>query len=127
MATTPVTVNPVATIVNQAISAAMSGGELAVQAAITAEVPFLGLPIISTIFGWFLGRVESYFYVDAANAATKLIIDIQVNAEESAATKAFNDVQTAIAGGDQNAINTASAALDSAYGDIIGYDGAAPV
>jgi hypothetical protein len=125
MATTPVTVNPISTIVNSAISAALQGGEVAIQAAITAEVPFLGLPIISTVFGWALSYVEGYFYTYTADAVTKLVIDIQVNSEESVASQTFSYLQTAIASGDPNAISAASTALDSAYAGLINYDGSA--
>lgn len=101
----------------------MSSGEVAVQAAIVADVPFLGLPVISQIFGWLLGLVEGYFYTEAANAVTKLIIDLQTDSEVTATQTAYTAAQAAIASGDANAIQAASTNLDSAFASLIHSDG----
>lgn len=124
---TPSTTNQAATVVNNILQNIIEGsGVSVVEAAILIDVPWLGLPIIKQVFEYFLNFVASYIYVDAANTATKIVIDIQVNAEESVVISNFQELQQAIASGDQNAISKASSDLDSAYGSIIHSDGSAP-
>lgn len=122
----PTTVNEAATIVNQLILGAINVDVEALEAAAIAEDPWLGLPFIKQIFEFFLNKLSGKIYAQAAMAATKLVIDYQVNREESTAVNSFDNLQMAVASGDQNAINKASSDLDAAYGAIIHSDGAAP-
>lgn len=127
MSAEPTTTDQVASAVNDVLKSIIEGaGVTAVEVSVIADVPWLGLPVIKQIFEYFLNLVASYFYVDAANAATKLVIDVQVNLEESKVLNSFQELQQAVASGDQNAIAKASGDLDSAYGSIIHSDGSAP-
>lgn len=112
-------------MVNSAISDALTLGEGVVEAAIIADLPILGYPGFKQLLELILGWVEGYFLTQASDAATKIVIDIQVNAEESTVTQAFKGAQQAIQSGDANAITQASQNLDSAFGSIIHSDGSA--
>lgn len=117
--------NTLADMVNSAISDALTLGEGVVEAAIIADLPILGYPGFKQLLELILGWVEGYFLTQASDAATKIVIDIQVNAEESTVTQAFKGAQQAIQSGDANAITQASQNLDSAFGSIIHSDGSA--
>lgn len=121
----PTTVNKLATVVNDAIKVAMDGGEVAAEAAMVADLPWLGLPVIRTILSWFLGIVEGYFYSNAAKTATKIVIDLQVSSEVSKTNSYFQKAQDAVKSGDKNAIDVASKNLDAAFAALIHYDGSA--
>lgn len=123
MGAVPTTSNTLAGIVNGAIKAGLDGGTTTIEAVIIADVPWLGLPVVKQILEYFLGFVEKYFYTGAANAATKLVIDMQVDSEISATNAAFANVQAALASGDTSAIQKASTDLDAAFASIIHYDG----
>ncbi len=121
----PTTTNTLAGMVNSAISEAMSLGTDAVEAAIIADVPVLGYPGLKQILEWGLSLVEGYFYSQAANAATKLVIDLQVGSEISTVNLAFTNAQQAVASGDPQAIQKASSDLDTAFGNLVHSDGSA--
>lgn len=123
----PTTVNQTATVVNDVIKAIIEGaGVTEVEAIAVAEAPWLALPFVHWIFMLGLNWVAKYFYTSAANAATKIVIDVQVNIEKSKVLNSFQELQQAIASGDNDAIALASKDLSSAYGSLIHSDGAAP-
>lgn len=123
----PTTVNKTASVVNEILKDIIEGsGVKAIEASVIADVPWLGLPFIKQIFEFILNKVATLIYQAAAEAATKIIIDVQVNMEESSVLSSFQNLQMAIASGDQNAIKIASDDLDKAYGSLIHSDGAAP-
>lgn len=120
----PTTTNQTAAVVNGILKNLISGVGLdAVEAAAIVELPWLGWPIIKQIFELVLSKIAALIYEQAAYAATKIIIDVQVGIEESKVGPAFESLQMAIASGDQNAIALASKDLDKAYGDLIHFDG----
>lgn len=120
----PTTTNKVAEAINKILKGLIEGaGEDAIIAAATAAQPWLGLPFVKQIFGLFVGYVAKFFYEQAAMAATKIVIDVQVEMEESKTFNAFQNLQMAIASGDPDAIKLASNNLDKAYGDLIHNDG----
>lgn len=121
----PTTTNTLASLVNSAISQAMSLGVDAVEAAIIVDFPILGYPGLKQLLEWVLGMIEGYFYHQAAASATKVIIDIQVGLETSAVNSAFKNAQAAIATGDTSGIEQASKDLDSSFANLIHYDGSA--
>lgn len=121
----PTTTNTLASLVNSAISQAMSLGVDAVEAAIIVDFPILGYPGLKQLLEWVLGMIEGYFYHQAASGATKVIIDIQVGLETSAVNSAFKNAQAAIATGDVSQIAEASIVMDTAFGNLIHSDGAA--
>lgn len=96
------------------------------ETALIAQYPILGVPVIKQIFEWVLSQVSQVIYRNAALVATDLIIDVQVNQEESQVLAAFSNLQMAIASGDERAIAQTSRDLDKAYGAIIHFDGSAP-
>lgn len=123
----PTTENPVATVVNSILKELIENvGETAAEAAIIADVPWLGVPVVKQVFEYLLGFVGSYIYKQAAWGATKIIIDVQTKMEASAAYSAFQNLQMAIASGDPGAITKASQDLDKAYAALIHFDGSAP-
>ncbi len=118
--------NKAAGIVNQILKELIEGaGETVVEALLIAQFPWLGLPFIKQIFEFILDKASALIYTNAAIAATKIIIDIQVNQEESAVAIAFQNLQMALASGDENAIKFASADLSKSYAAIIHFDGSA--
>lgn len=124
----PTTVNKTASIVAGILEQLASGAEDVVIAMIladTAEV--VAIPVIgqlwTAIVKLAVNRLGQYFYVNTANIATKIIIDIQVSGEASSANEAFQNLQMAVASGDKNAIKTASDDMDKAYGDLVHDDG----
>lgn len=120
----PTTTNQTASVVNGILSNLINGaGITAAESAAIAEFPWLGLPIIKQIFELVLNKVASIIYDQAAYAATKVVIDVQVGLEESATGPAFQNLQMAIASGDQAAIAKASKDLDTAYSNLIHFDG----
>lgn len=120
----PTTQNQVASTVNSVLKTIIEGaGTTALENALIVEFPWLGLPVIKQIFEFILNKVSAIIYQDAAEAATKLIIDLQVNGEESSVGNAFKNLQMALASGDQNAINQTSKELDQAYASLIHSDG----
>lgn len=121
----PTTVNQAATIVNQVIYGAIRVEDDALEAATIAEVPWLGLPIVKQIFEFVLHNLSDRIYREAAMAATKLVVDYQVNREESSVVNDFDNLQMAIASGDEVAIHKASTNLDNSYGSLIHSDGSA--
>lgn len=122
----PTTKNKVASAVNQILKALIEGtGVDVLEAALIAENPWLGLPFIKQIFHFIVGKVAAVIYTNAALAATKIIIDAQVNIEEGIVNGAFDNLTMAIASGDEVAIVRASSDLSDAYASLIHYDGSA--
>lgn len=123
----PTTTNATASAVNDILKTIIEGaGQGAIEAAAIADFPWLGLPIIKQLFELVLSKITGLIYQDAANAATKIVIDVQVNVEKSQVLNAFQTLQMAIASGDKNAIQQASTDLDNCYGSLIHFGGSAP-
>lgn len=123
----PTTNNKAAGVINDILKNIVEGTSVdAIEAAVIIEVPWLGLPFIKQLFEFILSKVASYFYISAANAATKIVIDVQVNLEKSSVISSFQNLQMAVASGDKDAIDKASDDLDKVYGNLIHYDGSAP-
>lgn len=122
----PTTTNKVAAAINQILKSLIEGaGEDSIITAAVAAQPWLGLPFVRQLFGFAVGWVGQYFYQQAAFAATKVIIDLQINLEESSTYSSFQNLQMAVASGDQNAITKASDDLNRSYAALIHYDGSA--
>src|SRR4029078_6324529 len=122
----PTTENKVAAIVNEILKAAIEGaGVKTIRGTLVASNPLLESPLLKQIFDYSLNYLGKYFYQQAAFAATKLIIDIQVDREGSDVVSAFQNLQMAVAGNDAEAIKKASDGLTKAYASLIHYDGSA--
>lgn len=123
----PSTVNQTASVIDEILKEIIEGGgQTVVENALIAEFPWLGLPFIKQFFEFILSKVSDAIYTNAAIAATKIVIDVQVNMEKSQVLNAFQNLQMAVASGDKNAIDIASTDLDKAYGNLIHDDGSAP-
>jgi hypothetical protein len=123
----PTTNNQLAGLVNSVLKDLIEGAGVAeVVAACVAAYPFLGWPVISWLFSQVVMFVADKIYAQAAMIATKIVIDIQVNLEESSVTNTFQSLQMAIASGDQSAITKASADLSASYASLIHADGWSP-
>jgi hypothetical protein len=124
--TGPSTTNQLASIVNSVLKNLIEGaGGGALETVLIAQYPWLGLPFVKQLFEFILEKATGLIYQNAAEAATKVIIDAQVNVEEGAANAAFQNLQLAVASGDPEAIAQASADLDSNYRKLINFDGSA--
>lgn len=123
----PTTDNQVAGVINDILKNVIEGaGVPVIEATMIADMPWLALPVVRQIFEYLLSKVAGYFYIEAAHAATKIVIDVQVNMEESAVINTFQTLQMAIASGDQDAIKKASDDLDGVYASLGHSDGSAP-
>lgn len=124
----PTDKNQLASVINGVLSNIINtAGVDAAETAAIAAYPWLGWPIVRQIFDGILKVVAGEIYKQAAYAATKIVIDVQVELEESKTSDAFKNLQMALASGDKNAIAKASSNLDVAYGNLIHMDGwAAP-
>lgn len=89
------------------VESAMKGAETAVEAALTADLPFLADPIIKQIFDFVMDELIGAEAKQLALLLTNLIVDVQVNNEESSFQKALAALKAAQATGDANAIQTA--------------------
>lgn len=122
----PATINQLATTINGVLKDLITGGGASVvEASLITQYPFLGLPIIRQLFEWVVGLVAGDIYEQAAMAATKIVIDVQVDLEVSKTSDAFKSLQMAIASGDPGAIQKASSDLNDAYSSLIHSDGSA--
>lgn len=128
----PKTENRVATIINKALSALINdAGEAEVEALIIAAAPaFFAIPIIGWISRQFVHLIVSKFawafYEVAAKLATRIVVNIQANMENSDVKDKGSKLEDAIKSGDENAIAKADQDLEDSWGNLIHMDGAAP-
>lgn len=122
---TPVPVNPTATTVNKAIDGVFTVGVGLAETAIKAEVPFLALPIISTIFDWLLSLIANKIYQYFSLFVTFEIIDIQVSGQVSDSKKALAALKAAQAKGDRIEIDKALKEFRAATDHLTHWDGGA--
>lgn len=118
------TENKAADIVNEVVSAFMSGGEKAAELYLTSLAPeILGIPIVQ----WLLDEAVSYIgqiiSVSGQKFADQIVIDIQTNGEKSSVLTAATELQYALASKDPEAISKATSNLTTSWGNLIRYDG----
>ena len=118
----PQAVNTIADAVNNAILKSEDVAEKTVDTLAEGYLVWLKWPVIKQLFEMFVAWVGSQYAKEMAAGATKLVIDVQVNGEESAAKAALAKLQAAEAKGDANAIARASDDFDKAYADLLHYD-----
>ncbi len=118
------TENTAADIINQVVSAFMTGGEKAAEAYLTALAPeVLGIPFFQFLLDeavQYLGQIIS---VAGQKFADEVVIDIQTNQEESSVINTAVALQFALTSGDQSAISLATANLKKSYSSLFSYDG----
>ncbi len=125
MGTTPLPTNSAATEVNNVISAVNSAGVQVVMNLAIADQPWLGAPVVKTLFGWLLGWLDQYLSRAEQEGATFVVIDVQVAEEESALQKAWAALVAAQKSGDKNAIKIALQNYNNAHSALIHDDGSA--
>lgn len=93
----------------------------------TPYTAWLKWPIISGLFSmlvnYFMAKLAWVFEV----IGVRLVIKIQTDQEESAYSQAEEDLRKAQLSGDQNAIQKSSDQFDKTLGNLIHWDGSAPV
>lgn len=124
MGSVPVTTNPTVSTLDGIINNAVM--TLALQLAeksLETAIPELQWPIIKQLFEE--AMKIGFQYVDTAleQVAALAIIDAQANAEAAAYQAAVNQLQTALAGGNQDAITAAQQLFTSTLGSLIHWDG----
>ena len=124
MGTTPTTTNEIAEIINQVISAFMSGGEAAAEAYLTALDPaLLALPPIAWLMDEGVGYLGQILSVAGQKFVDSIVIDIVSNQEKSSVITTATAFQFALGSGNQAAITQASQNLSTAYANLIHWDG----
>jgi hypothetical protein len=125
MGKVPTTSNEAASIGDDIITAANSVGVKVIQAMIVAEVPFFGLPVVSTLLGYLLGWLDGYISKAEQAGATFIIIDIQTSLEEKGVIDAVRLIAAAQAAGDPVALKNAISAYQLAQSNLVHSDGSA--
>lgn len=124
----PTTTNTLPTVVNEILKIAiMDVGVNLAKAAATAEVPFLGWPVISQIFGFFLNKVAGYFYQSMAQFATFQIIDEQTRLQRQAYDDSIAAVKAAVELNDQAKIDESTKAFKEKLANLIHWNGEARI
>lgn len=100
----------------------VSIGVSAAKTAIIAEVPFLGLPVINTIFNAAINYVAGFIADALATSAVFTVIDVQTGAELGAFQGATTDLQNSIQKGDPDEIEKSRAAFKASLGRLIHFD-----
>lgn len=122
----PSTTNQLAESINAILKDIIENkGEDAALTAIVTDFPVVANPVLYQLTKWAIELVAPYFYDFSAEIATKIIIDIQTLDEQSLIRKSLSNLNDAINTGDQNAINKAEDDADTAWGNLIHYDGSA--
>lgn len=119
------TTNPVETGIDTVISNGTAGAEQAVDTAAEASQTWLAFPVVKQLFeslvSWIFGIASKTGQI----AITFGINKIQTSSENAALQKAEQEVQTAIASGDQNALLKAEQDFQKADSAAVNNDGSA--
>lgn len=115
--------NPVADKINTVIAAGNSAGVTLVQSLLTADVPFLGWPIVRNVVSLVLGWLDSYLSKAEQTGVSFFVIDTQISSEEKALVAAVAQAEQAK---DPAAIAAARKAYADANSALVRYDGDAP-
>lgn len=120
----PHDLDPVLEVVDNIVKGLIYGaGVNAAVAAATAYVPFLGLPVISTIFRAIVTKIAGMIYVPLERSVAFEVIKFQTEEEEKAYSNALGALQVAQISGDANAVEKAKEDLKSKLASIIHFDG----
>lgn len=126
MGDTPTTVNQPAQTADQIIHAAIFGfAMVAAENDLIAQLPFLGFPVVKTIFFGAMNWFGNYIYLALAKVATFNLIDLQTGAERQAYAKAEGALRKAELSGDKNALTQATIDFKKALASVVHYDGSA--
>lgn len=120
----PLPANPVLGVVDGVISGLIYGvGVNAAIASLTAQFPFLGLPIIKQLVAYLFTLVAGKIFDAIEPGAIFSVIDNQTDAEKAAVNQAKQQLSAALHGGDDASINKAKQDFKSAFGRLIRFDG----
>jgi len=111
---------------DEIIAQANSAGVKYLQGLITADVPFLGLPVISTFVGMVLGWLDGYLVTVEEDGVSFAIYDIKTSGEETAISKARAALLAANKSQDPAAIQKARQDYASAQSALVNLDGITP-
>lgn len=126
--TGPTTTNTLASAINNIVDDCVKDALNVAEVAAEAAEPILAMPVVKQLFEYFAGMiVMDFFNLPLRQALTKLVIQIQTYQESASCMQAWLAYQSALSGGDPNAIATAKQSLDAAFIALIEYDGSAPV
>lgn len=121
----PFPTNSTATVVNRGIDGVFGVAVKAAEAAIVAEVPVLGNPVLEKIDNAIIEFVANKIYQQFALFVTFEIIDFQVGGEITDQKKALIALKAAQKSGDANALAKALSDFDKATVALTHMDGAA--
>lgn len=121
--TPPSTVNRGAETASKIISGLNSAGAKIVYALVIADFPWLGFPIIRTLFRYSLGFLAYYLSKAETVGATFIIIDNQIVTEQTFMTAAIARLLVAQKSGDADAIKKAIQDYANAQSALIRDDG----
>jgi hypothetical protein len=120
----PTTDNTGADFLNTVISAFMSGGQIAAEAAITAlDPPLLANPIAQFLLAQGVGYLGSILSIAGQKFGDALVMDLQTGSEKSNVLTAATALAIAQASGNQTAIAAAVANADAAWKAVTNFDG----
>jgi hypothetical protein len=117
-------VNQAAEILNEVVSALMSGGEKAAEAYLTALDPgLLAIPVVAFIMDQGVHWLFQVISIAGQKFADKVVIDLQTNGERSDVITAGTALALAIGSNDPQAIKSAVDAASAAYKSAFNLDG----
>lgn len=125
MENAPEVQNPTASFVNKGLRIAIDVGVTLASAAAKTALPILGLPVVSWVTDFVIGKVGDYFYVFFAEHATITILHFQTAQEKQSFDGAINSLRIAKASGDQNAHDEALKKAKEALAKLAHWDGVA--
>lgn len=116
--------NVTAEIINELISAIMSGGEKAAEAYLTGLAPeVFANPFMQWLLDEGVQYLGQFLSIAGQKFADNIVIDIQVNGEKSAVMTAGSELAFAIASKNQGSIDKAVADISRAYQVAFKCDG----
>jgi hypothetical protein len=116
-------VNEAASLVNRGIAAFVSALEKLAAKAAKVEFPWLNLPIISTIFDFFLGLAMKRLTHELQTTGTFLVIDFQTSRERDEYLGSIQALREAKASGNSAAHRAALERARKAADDLIQWNG----
>ncbi len=124
MAEVPVPTNPTVNIVDQIIQGLIyNAGVSFIIAWATANLPFLGLPIIKQLFAWGIGKLGQALSTEMQNQVAFTIIGFKSDLERSQYEDSVAALMVATQGGKPGDIDKATAQFRVALGNLIHWDG----
>ena len=127
MSNTPTTTNTTEIAADTIITNANSAIVKVLQVMITADIPFLGWPVVSTVFGYVLGWFDGYLIKAEQTGLTFTINAADTASENTAMSTAIAALAAAQKSGDPNAIQAATKQFLAAQSALANDDGSAPV